>query len=969
MKQFKLYGTTIEFSDDVMDYNKICLIYSDVAVASIDNFEGNYKDLKDANEYREKINGIASFYIEQAIEIMVDHLIKLGIYDVSFNRIAEKYGEFILEPWFAAYDAVEDEYLRLDMNEALVNEKRTERRRNRGRFIGGGFGLSGAAKGIAAAEALNMTTGAVHGLVNVVGGGITGLKNSIKADTIFRAKETVDILRKGLYKSILNLHTIHCRYVGIDVSKLPFDEQRVFAIIDNYSRIPKHDRKKVLCECVRDYPYFHRIYQVALADFGDSNNELGILAKTFGLQKAVEEYKWMLLDALIEIPANISCKEAKELRMQLQSKMSYFGVIDCPKLHEISKVIDELDEKERTFDGIVYGTIEETRKARVDAEFCKKLLNECNNNSDELYLENLCTTVQKNCTTEAVIANTCIKIKQRIASNCTKNHSFSEAEKAYWEIKEIIQQNFSDNKIWQEYSQEIDREIISLRCKEVNYNLYTEDNVRKIQKIMNANKKDFPYIPYDESSRMEKTCKIYYYLTFVEKCALDDICVAGEDKFNENLFKAEKAYAAYTENEIPFLLYDSSSSKNAEQGFLLTNKNLYVNNGVRNKKTSGNTKKIPLYTIIGFSHDNINDIYCTTSKENFLIMRCIYAQEADRWVEVFLKLIEATKMNDENILNHVRKSLMQSSQLNSACTISKLSDSQLQDKALKYIKMYELLSTYPVGSQKFNEKLPEAKSAYADYTADERPFLLYDSTLMGNGNVGFLLTDKNIYFNKGFRQGTGTIPLNKIRKVFFKKVSFGYDIHISTSENSYPVSFCSNETDAEKVKDFFTHVIDLNRLVLRNKKDRNISVQELIEITSDLVYKYKLQSVYIVGTKPFEKKLPKAQEVYAGYKYKANEKAIAIYDATVFGGAKEGFVLTNKNIYVNNYVCKKRVFPILQIKEVSSGSQADNNDVYLSTSKERFKVVVTSIKKDIDNFVAFFTDLIDVLTTETEGKQ
>ncbi len=75
--------------------------------------------------------------------------------------------------------------MEIELTGEQLDEYRTLRRQTRGRIIGGGFGISGAAKGIATAGLANMTIGAAHGAVNLVGKGITSITNSNKKHKIY----------------------------------------------------------------------------------------------------------------------------------------------------------------------------------------------------------------------------------------------------------------------------------------------------------------------------------------------------------------------------------------------------------------------------------------------------------------------------------------------------------------------------------------------------------------------------------------------------------------------------------------------------------------------------------------------------------------------------------------------------------------------------------------------------------------
>lgn len=75
--------------------------------------------------------------------------------------------------------------LELDLEEIIQDkeiskEERARRKASRGRWSGGGFGVSGAIKGAATAGAMNMASGAAHTAVNIVGNAVSSMAASAR---------------------------------------------------------------------------------------------------------------------------------------------------------------------------------------------------------------------------------------------------------------------------------------------------------------------------------------------------------------------------------------------------------------------------------------------------------------------------------------------------------------------------------------------------------------------------------------------------------------------------------------------------------------------------------------------------------------------------------------------------------------------------------------------------------------------
>ena len=98
----------------------------------------------------------------------VQALISVGIVHIDVSEFIARYQDYY-DYWNEAFDVVADQYAAIVCNQAQLNAYRKQRRENRSRLEGGGFGLAGAAKGIAVAETVNLAFGAAHMVFNGLG--------------------------------------------------------------------------------------------------------------------------------------------------------------------------------------------------------------------------------------------------------------------------------------------------------------------------------------------------------------------------------------------------------------------------------------------------------------------------------------------------------------------------------------------------------------------------------------------------------------------------------------------------------------------------------------------------------------------------------------------------------------------------------------------------------------------------------
>ena len=107
--------------------------------------------------------------------------------------------------WQRFITIVVEERDAIDGKEASERAYRSARKDGRGRVVGGGFGFSGAVKGMAAAGAINMTTGLFHGIANAVGNAASAAEAARNKRSLFRDGEMRQALQKSLWVDCENM--------------------------------------------------------------------------------------------------------------------------------------------------------------------------------------------------------------------------------------------------------------------------------------------------------------------------------------------------------------------------------------------------------------------------------------------------------------------------------------------------------------------------------------------------------------------------------------------------------------------------------------------------------------------------------------------------------------------------------------------------------------------------------------------
>lgn len=261
-----------------------------------------------------------SKFLKDAVQYILAELGKAKIYDYDEARITKAYSKYAIH-YLAACNDIYAQYCEIQGDVKSAKLARERAKENRGRFVGGGFGIAGAAKGIAMAGAANLATGAIYSAGNLIGNTVTKISANGQSNALYESQRTTNKLYKALQQDFL---------VGVDVleeilvsvhgrqMKNPFDNQcleKAKAIMKNIADgiIPKPEQKKLLVDAMlNNAPYYDEIYLFAYEQFGDDSSNLIEFAKLFGKD-----------DIIVRIKSKIREKEHDQAVNSLKQK--FFG--------------------------------------------------------------------------------------------------------------------------------------------------------------------------------------------------------------------------------------------------------------------------------------------------------------------------------------------------------------------------------------------------------------------------------------------------------------------------------------------------------------------------------------------------------------------------------------------------------------------------------------------------------------------
>lgn len=217
---------------------------------SIENFMENFSDVS---------GNISGNAIKDALDICVND----GYYDIDENFFLEDgRQEFIFDSMFNELEDLFGAYKNIIQQNEDEHEYREQRKENRGRFVGGGFGLGGAISGSLKAGALNMATGLGHSVFNSIGNAMSNYEASKKLKELYELPQCRDILLNSVNILVNNIWLIMINDVyqlSIAADQEMKKSEAIFNNVIN-GRIPKEKTKAALLDVLSINPLKGQAY-------------------------------------------------------------------------------------------------------------------------------------------------------------------------------------------------------------------------------------------------------------------------------------------------------------------------------------------------------------------------------------------------------------------------------------------------------------------------------------------------------------------------------------------------------------------------------------------------------------------------------------------------------------------------------------------------------------------------------------
>jgi hypothetical protein len=376
---FNFFDSKIIVTGNRERYNSIRSVYSNLASKLSDEFVQIYKEHNhNLDDVSKNAYGQGSDCISVAMNFTMKSLVELGIYDLDLEMFI--YNHYLpYHVWDDHFNTINDRFMEIVLNEEQLDAYRRDRRESRGRLIGGGFGIQGAAKGIVTAGAVNLAAGAVHGIFNGIGKIISSVSAQSKKDKIFRDPATLQTLSQGVCRAVFNIHhaLIDVIYDQTNSNNYEYvskeDSEKAKRIFNNI-RIHEIESSKeinLLNDIIQLNPYNKEYYEYIIAKYGDEQGDIEKISSYFGVD--IISYKKELLKNFHDQLEFSSEKIAAKSKQEIIKQSKFLKVENSAEyINSIDNILLEFDKKARTFEGILFET-------REEADWAKKVKNDLDN--------------------------------------------------------------------------------------------------------------------------------------------------------------------------------------------------------------------------------------------------------------------------------------------------------------------------------------------------------------------------------------------------------------------------------------------------------------------------------------------------------------------------------------------------------------------------------------------------------------
>ena len=355
--------------------------YMEIGLRHQSQFHSCFSGFKTADNLFQRFPGELEAALSETASMVATDIAANRVYDLDIRTIQTELKER-LETVRDGFDSVQDRYFEVLGKAAELDAQRKEAMENRGHIVGGGFGVEGAASGIAMAAVANAAISLTYGLANLTAKGASALGDGKKKRELLTDPDTKMVLGKFLCSAVLQGYELVASTVNDSTGAIVFDvvpneaRQKSVAMVENVAtgRVPDNDVQAVLVRALELDPFSERVWTTWIDRFGDADGSVGASGDALGVG-AVEEHKARLLSQQKAGLAWSTPEECEANLAQLEQFAVWLGFPFESERAEIEQLAINLDLARRTVEGVAYPTKAEAETAL--AEISTREISDC----------------------------------------------------------------------------------------------------------------------------------------------------------------------------------------------------------------------------------------------------------------------------------------------------------------------------------------------------------------------------------------------------------------------------------------------------------------------------------------------------------------------------------------------------------------------------------------------------------------
>ncbi len=393
MTTYNIHGTDITVSSAMENYRYIESVFLPYFESVPKQFREWYSDRYDCKDVYKKFSGIKYDILAPMVDRCISILTKNKIYTVDSTSFKKTY----LKDHFDDLDDMAAEMMHkiaeIEGDQQAAANYRRMRKDSRGRWVGGGFGMSGAVKGAMGAGMMNAASGIGHSAVNAlgnIGSSIAAANEKSKVYSYYKTELSDCSKCTVLCVQYALMEAMH-REGGFDFETVSDeDAAKSRAMVNNLRSVPEADQLSYLLQALELDPYNAQVYRLIWFDHGDESGELKEMSDDFhtGLNDYIQNYCADFADdndrkhcynynssknpqkAALEYEADI-----QEALMKLKAFCDSHTVAytDIKYYKKYCDILNVADTQKRTVEGTVYATTEEADAMRQDIDLFYKV--------------------------------------------------------------------------------------------------------------------------------------------------------------------------------------------------------------------------------------------------------------------------------------------------------------------------------------------------------------------------------------------------------------------------------------------------------------------------------------------------------------------------------------------------------------------------------------------------------------------